>query len=382
VTRDDGEGDEALAEALRLTERWSLAVLWTSRERARAGSLLSRAMARGVGPPGLAARLAAACGAEVFRDCVELTEEAPAPVRAQLAEVAGDAANVEAAVVERLLRDRDASVRAAARRARAHLDARPRPALRLTTLGRLAVERDGVPVPESAFGRQKARALLGILLAARGAVHREQVQHWLWPDAPRERASAGLRVALHGLRRGLAPELEANAPGSPVVTEGESLRLSLGDHDQWDVATFLDLVRGAPGDDGEVERLERAEALYAGPFLPEWPYDDWAAPARRELEERHVEVLERLAAALAARGRVAEAVRRYRRLAALEPEREAWHRALMDCYARTGERAQALRQYHACRTVLRREQGIAPDPETQALYERILRAEAPARSRA
>ena len=51
----------------------------------------------------------------------------------------------------------------------------------------------------------------------------------------------------------------------------------------------------------------------------------------------------------------------------------------MDCYATTGERAQALRQYHACRTVLRREQGIAPDPETQALYERILRAEGPAR---
>ncbi len=378
AAQDDDRGDEALAEALQLTERWSLAVLWAGRERALAGGLLARAMARGLGPPGLAARLAAACGAEVFRECVVLTEEAPAPVRAQLAEVAGDAANVEAAVVERLLRDRDASVRAAARRARAHLDARPRPAIRLITLGRLAVERDGVPVPETAFGRQKARALLGILLSARGAVHRERIQDWLWPEAPRERASAGLRVALHGLRRGLAPELEANAPGSPIVTEGESVRLALGDQDEWDVATFLDLVR-APADGAEVGRLERAEALYAGPFLPEWPYDDWAAPARRELEERHVEVLERLAAALVGLDRVPEAVRRYRRLAALEPEREAWHRALMDCYARTGERAQALRQYHACRTVLRREQGIAPDPETQALYERILRADAPAR---
>ncbi len=375
---DDEGGDEALGEALRLTERWAFHALWRDRERALAGPLLARAMARGLGPPGLAARLAAACGAEVFRECVELTEDAPAPVRAQLAEVAGEAANVEASVVERLLRDQDPAVRAAARRSRARIDSRPRPAIVLLTLGRLSVSRDGVPVPDAAFGRQKARALLGALLAARGPVHREQLAEWLWPQTPLERAFAGLRVALHGLRRGLAPELEANAPGSPVVADGETVRIALGEQDEWDVASFLDIVRGRSDDaHEEIARLERAEALYAGPFLPDWPYADWAAPARRELEERNREVLERLAAALAQAGRLQEAIRRYRRLVSLEPEREAWHRALMGCYARAGERAQALRQYHACRTVLRREQGVAPGPETAALYREILAETAP-----
>jgi DNA-binding SARP family transcriptional activator len=366
-------GDEALAEALRLTERWSFSALWRDRERGLAGGELARAVTFGLGPPGVAARVAAMCGAEVFRECVELTEDAPAPVRAQLAEVAGNAANVEASVVERLLRDRDPKVRAAARRARAHLDARPRPAITLLTLGRFSVARDGVPVPEAAFGRQKARALLGVLLAARRPVHREQLAEWLWPQTPAERAFAGLRVALHGLRRGLAPELEANAPGSPVMADGEIVRLALDEQDEWDVTTFLDLVRRRSADpEEEVVRLERAEALYAGPFLPEWPYADWAEPARRELEERSREALERLAAALAHVGRLHEAIRRYRRLIRLEPEREAWHRALMSCYAQAGERAQALRQYHACRTILRREQGVAPGPETATLYREIL----------
>jgi LuxR family maltose regulon positive regulatory protein len=370
---DGAAADDALAEALRLTERWSLSALWRDRERALAGRLLARAMTRGLGPPGLAARTAATCGAEVFRECVELTEESPAPVRAQLAEVAGDAANVEASVVERLLRDRDPTVRAAARRARAHLDARPRPAIRLLTLGRFSVARGGVPVPEAAFGRQRARALLGVLLSVRGPVHREQLADWLWPQTPPERAFAGLRVALHGLRRGLAPELEANAPGSPVLADGETVRLALDEDDEWDVESFLELVRRrSPDAEEEIRCLERAEALYAGPFLPEWPYADWAAPARRELEERRREALERLAAALADAGRVLEAIRRYRRLVSLEPEREAWHRALMSCYASTGERAQALRQFHACRTILRREQGVAPGPETSALYREIL----------
>ena len=178
------DGDDALAEALRLTERESFGALWRHRERPLAGALLSRALSAGLGPPGAAARLAAACGAEVFRECVERTEGAAPAVRAQMAEVAGEAANVEASVVERLLRDRDPGVRAAARRSRARLDTRPRPAIKFLTLGRFAVTRDGVPVPESAFGRQKARALLGVLLAARAPVHRERITDWLWPDLP------------------------------------------------------------------------------------------------------------------------------------------------------------------------------------------------------
>jgi DNA-binding SARP family transcriptional activator len=160
-----------------------------------------------------------------------------------------------------------------------------------------------------------------------------------------------------------------------VLADGETIRLALDEHDEWDVTTFLSLaaVRGEDPD-ATIAALERAEDVYGGPFLPEWPYADWAAPARRELEARHLEVLERLAESLEAAGRLHEAIRRYRRLVALEPEREAWHRALMRCFAAAGERAQALRQFHACRTVLRREQGVGPGPETADLYRGILLA--------
>jgi DNA-binding SARP family transcriptional activator len=245
------------------------------------------------------------------------------------------------------------------------------------SLGRFSATRDGVPVPETAFGRQKARALLALLLAAGGPVHRERIMDGLWPDLPPERAGAALRVALHGLRHAIAPELEANAPGSPIIAEAETIRVVLDDGDDWDAGTFRALVRHRhPGPDEEIEALERAERLYGGPFVPEWPYADWAEPARRELEALHLEALERLAEAFAATGRAHEAIRRLRRLVVLEPERESWHRALMRCFAATGEQAQALRQYHACRTVLKREQGVGPGPETTALYREILAADA------
>jgi len=83
-------------------------------------------------------------------------------------------------------------------------------------------------------------------------------------------------------------------------------------------------------------------------------------------------VLERLARALLAAGRPLDAVSRYRVLTRRDPEREGWHRGLMRAYSAAGERALALRQYHACRAALRRTQGVEPGAETRALYQALL----------
>jgi DNA-binding SARP family transcriptional activator len=55
-----------------------------------------------------------------------------------------------------------------------------------------------------------------------------------------------------------------------------------------------------------------------------------------------------------------------------EPEREQWHRLLMRAFAAAGERALALRQFHACRTILRRELGIDMSATSRELYREIL----------
>ena len=51
---------------------------------------------------------------------------------------------------------------------------------------------------------------------------------------------------------------------------------------------------------------------------------------------------------------------------------ESVHRALMRAHVAAGERASALRQFHACRAVLRRRLGFEPDEETRELYRQIL----------
>ena len=47
----------------------------------------------------------------------------------------------------------------------------------------------------------------------------------------------------------------------------------------------------------------------------------------------------------------------------------------MRAYSLAGERPLALRQFHACRAVLRRELGVEPGAETRELYGEILRAD-------
>jgi ATP/maltotriose-dependent transcriptional regulator MalT/DNA-binding SARP family transcriptional activator len=368
-------GDELLATALGLTGQHGHQDLWTSRDRALAARLLVRALERSLGPPGLAASLAAACGAEVLSECVALLSHAPPEVRVQLAQMAGEAPGVDAELLKQLGNDRDADVRRAAARSQALVSERPRPPIRFVGLGGFAVWRGDETVPHSAFGRQRARALLAALLCAGRPVHREELLDWFWSGLDAERGLRALHVTLYGLRRALEPELPRGAASSVVFAEGESYRMRLEEGDTWDVADFLELARQAarlePGE-GRLAALRRTEGAYAGPLFPEWPYERWSEARRLEVTEALRTTLALLAEELVEVGAVRDAIARYERLTVLEPEREAWHRALMVTYQRAGERALALRQYHACRKILREELGVETSTETRELHRAIL----------
>jgi DNA-binding SARP family transcriptional activator len=52
----------------------------------------------------------------------------------------------------------------------------------------------------------------------------------------------------------------------------------------------------------------------------------------------------------------------------------------MECFARLGKRARALRQYNLCEQALGHEYLTAPSSETQALYKSILKQDCSGRS--
>jgi DNA-binding SARP family transcriptional activator len=368
---DAVETDRALAEALALDEEHGLEDAWRHRGRRVAVPALLRCMARALGPPGAAERALLACGPAAVAEAVGLARDDPA-LRARLATLAGDAPGADIAVVDALLRDPAPAVRDAARLSWNRLRARPRAALRIASLGHLTVSRDGVPVPDSGYARPRARALLACILAEGGRAHREALCERLWGDLAPERAAAALRTTLHELRRAIEPELDAGDPASFIAADAEWVRLAFAESDEWDAAELRRIAAAATSPEGHLAELRAAESLVHGPFLEEWPYEDWAEAARSELQALAEDLAERLAHALSDAGDHRGAILRLQRLVARDPEREGWHRALMRAYRDAGERALALRQFHACRTALRREQGVEPDAETRHLYRSIL----------
>lgn len=363
-------GDARLAEALELTDRLGLLDLWTRRERGHAAGLLARGIADGLGPPGTAARIAAACGRDVLHATLDGLMDAGAPARAALASAIDEACDVDPETLRELLADPAPEVAAAADRARRILEGRPRPAIRITTFGGLAIHRSGQRVPDSAFGRPKAKVLLAALLCSgeRGA-NRDILLDDLWGGTrPNSRV---LDTTLHELRRALEPLMPARARGSLVVKDGESYALRLGPRDWWDADEFRRSARAAI-ESADLDAMLAAEALWTGDFLPELRDEDWVDASRAELERIRVELLEALAERLLAARRPAAAIDRYQTLVGIDQLRESWHRALMQAYFRAGDRAMALRQFHACRRALKDELAIEPSRATRDLYDRLL----------
>jgi ATP/maltotriose-dependent transcriptional regulator MalT/DNA-binding SARP family transcriptional activator len=335
-------GDRALDQALRRSADGSMDGLWASREREAAAELLPRALVDGLGPAGTAARLALIAGGEVEAACL-------ATGRMIGATTAGAGVGDDS---------------------RAGADGR----IHMVTLGHFAVQRDGLTIDEGEFGRRKARSVLAILLCMRRAVHREELVELLWPELPPRRGLAALHSTVHVLRRTLDPR--PSADGTSVVhSDGIGYRVVLGPAVTWDADLFMAAARRAhaAGPEERTDALLRAESLYAGSLLPEWPFAAWTRALRAEIEETHRVVIEALAREFGRVGRHGEAIGRYRLLLALEPEREGWHRGLMEQYAAAGERALALRQYQACRAVLLDGLGVEPSRATRELHTRILR---------
>ena len=67
-------------------------------------------------------------------------------------------------------------------------------------------------------------------------------------------------------------------------------------------------------------------------------------------------------------------MRHAREAVALEPFRETSYQLLMRAHAAVGNRAEALRVYELCRSILSEELGVPPSSQTEAVYLEILRS--------
>ncbi len=198
-------------------------------------------------------------------------------------------------------------------------------------------------------------------------VPRDEILEALWADLPPESALNNFNVTLSALRRVLEPYLYTGATSHYLHAQEGLYWFNRHSHYWLDAEAFLALAQA----DDEAA-WQQALALYAGDYLAEDPYEDWTIVERERLRETYLSVLARLAAHCMSRGEIEAGIRHYQAILARDPYREEAHRQLMDAYARAGRRAEAVQQYQQCQRILRQDLDIAPAPETEALYRRIL----------
>lgn len=240
--------------------------------------------------------------------------------------------------------------------------------LALALLGSFQATLDGRQV--EGLGSDRLRGLLAYLAVEPGREHpRKQVASLLWPERSDAEALDALRSALSNLHQALG---DRRSPSSCLLVKRNSLQFNAASDHWLDVAEFESL-HGRQ----DVTGLERAVALYRGPFLAglavrDSPaFDDWLLLKGEEYRRRVLEMLGRLTALQLAGGETAAAARWARRQLELEPYREHAHRQLMLALTLGGERSAALEHYETCRRLLARELGCEPEDETEALCAQI-----------
>ena len=250
--------------------------------------------------------------------------------------------------------------------------------LQVFTLGRFGVSAKSGTLPVDRWHRRHSLTLLKILVNHCGeAVQREHLIECLWPTADPRRGRERLKVATYFLRKQLRA---AGAAAEIVAVRGAICALKRDaiwiDSKAFEESFNEGRVFDQRGSSREALRcFEQAMSLYKGDYLPDDLYADWCAEERERLREVYLDVLGYLIDGYLDGNDYARAIDICRLGLVREPYRESFHRALMTCYSRLGQRERVVAHYRRCEQVLKAELGIKPAPETERLYRELAAAD-------
>lgn len=235
--------------------------------------------------------------------------------------------------------------------------------LRITVAGR----------PVTTVNTNRLQSLLSyLILHAETPQPRDGLAFTLWPASRESQARTNLRQLMHTLRRALPPECDSLSTDHFAVHWRRDASCEV---DLWKFQAAVAAAVNARHENDrarEIAFLNKAVALYTDDLLPAL-YDDWLLPFRDEYRRNLCDALDRMATISEEQKDYAAAIRYADRLLVLDPLCEAHHQLAIRLHAANHDRASALRAYHKCMRVLRREMGVEPGPATRQLFEQILK---------
>jgi DNA-binding SARP family transcriptional activator len=233
----------------------------------------------------------------------------------------------------------------------------------ISLLGGFSVAIDGQLLHDH-WRLRKAKTLVKLLALAPGhRLHRDVVADVLWPDATPAAASNNLHQIVHNIRRMMG--------ASSIGVHDDVIRLGAASELIVDVDLFEQAAAKARSA-GDIDALQAALKLWTGPLLPEDQYAAWADEPRERLTETHAALMALLGSRLSDDGEHEAALALLEPLASTRPLDEPLHRVLISALVGLGRRWEAIETYERLRGGLEEAYAAEPEPETKALYRRLL----------
>jgi DNA-binding SARP family transcriptional activator len=211
--------------------------------------------------------------------------------------------------------------------------------IKVYTLGRFSVVKDGEPLRFTGKGQKKPLELLQCLIALGGReVPEGQIDDLLWPDAEGDAAYRSLITTLQRLRQWLGHPEAVELSGGQLSFNPKSVWV-----DNWNFERVLGQAEASRknGTGASLPSLTgKALALYRGPFLDKTDCP-WAIARREKLRAKFIHHLLARGQALETAGQWDEAIACYLRGIEADELVEAFHQQLIRCYQHLGRTAEA-----------------------------------------
>ncbi|MCB9106536.1 MAG: winged helix-turn-helix domain-containing protein [Anaerolineales bacterium] len=228
----------------------------------------------------------------------------------------------------------------------------------------------------SEWNSLKARSVLRYLVANHARpVPKETLMDLFWPEANFEAARRNLHQAIYCLRHTLRRD---DPTLSPILFENDCYLLNPALNIWIDYVEFKERVETGRVLEQAGDRHKEAaavytlaERLYAGDFMADDLFEEWAYVQREHLRSLYLDLTSRLSEYYLAQQEYSKLIHLGQKVLRHDRCYEDAHRWLMWGYLARGQRQLALRQYFQCVETLQSELDVTPSPETQALYRQI-----------
>jgi LuxR family maltose regulon positive regulatory protein len=256
--------------------------------------------------------------------------------------------------------------------------------LRVQTLGMFRVWLNGELLPNVVWKREKAQRLFQFLITIRlnnshQVMPKERMMVELWPTLDEERADRDFKVALNALNDALEPDRSSRSLSTFVTRHGLAYGLSPDAEIEIDAELFRAGLKTAArlereDADAAIDTYREAIDRYAGDYLPDALYEDWASLERERLQTLYLSGAMSLAALLLQQGGYQESIHLCQSVLMIDRYWEEAYRLMMISHTLRGNRPLALRVYDQCAQALK-DLDLQPMADTSGLVDLIARGD-------